>query len=335
MYNDYSTEVKISRYKQVLYFEKDLCIETYIIGYKNEGESILFFVRADGGISFSGLVDCYKLDDVDKVKDILQENEIEKLDFICWTHPDLDHSKGLVDIIKNYVSQKTNIWIPEGVDAQEITCSKDVKELFIQLKKCMIDMDAEYNVYSASDRKDMMGYNSICFQKGVDIFPLEIISYAPNSKIIRKQNYTDKFIKNDRSVFFVLALGSARIFLTGDVEDSTIEKIPSDFFEKHIHIMKIPHHGSDSSDKMLDLGWQVCDVACSTVYRKGHSDLPLANIMKRYSEVSQYLLCTGKADRTKETEKYGIVKIVTDIIENSFSTYTEGNAESWANQIYV
>ena len=335
MYNDYSTEVKISRYKQVVYFEKDLCIETYIIGYKNEGESILFFVRADGGISFSGLVDCYKLDDVDKVKDILQENEIEKLDFICWTHPDLEHSKGLVDIIKNYVSQKTNIWIPEGVDAQEITCSKDVKELFIQLKKCMIDMDAEYNVYSASDRKDMMGYNSICFQKGVDIFPLEIISYAPNSKIIRKQNYTDKFIKNDRSVFFVLALGSARIFLTGDVEDSTIEKIPSNFFEKHIHIMKIPHHGSDSSDKMLDLGWQVCDVACSTVYRKGHSDLPLANIMKRYSEVSQYLLCTGKADRTKETEKYGIVKIVTDIIENSFSTYTEGNAESWANQIYV
>lgn len=199
----------------------------------------------------------------------------------------------------------------------------------------MIDIDAEYNVYSASDRKDMMGYNSICFQKGVDIFPLEIISYAPNSKIIRKQNYTDKFIKNDRSVFFVLALGSARIFLTGDVEDSMIEKIPSNFFEKHIHIMKIPHHGSDSSDKMLDLGWQVCDVACSTVYRKGHSDLPLANIMKRYSEVSQYLLCTGKADRTKETEKYGIVKIVTDIIENSFSTYTEGNAESWANQIYV
>lgn len=335
MYNDYCTEVKISRYNQVVYFEKDLCIETYVIGYKNEGESILFFVRADGGISFSGLVDCYKLDDVDKVKDILQENEIEKLDFICWTHPDLDHSKGLVDIIKNYVSQKTNIWIPEGVDAQEITCSKDVKELFIQFKKCMIDMDAEYNVYSASDRKDMMGYNSICFQKGVDIFPLEIISYAPNSKIIRKQNYTDKFIKNDRSVFFVLALGSARIFLTGDVEDSTIEKIPSNFFEKHIHIMKIPHHGSDSSGKMLDLGWQVCDVACSTVYRKGHSDLPLANIMKRYSEVSQYLLCTGKADRTKETEKYGIVKIVTDVIENSFSTYTEGNAESWTNQIYV
>lgn len=330
MYSSYTSDVSISRYKQVVYFEKNLCIETYIIGYRNEGESILFFVRADGGISFSGLVDCFRLDDVDKVNDILEENGVEKLDFICWTHPDLDHSKGLKDIIKNYVSEKTYIWIPEGVDAQEITCSKEVKELFTQLKNCTFDTDAEFNVYSVSDRKDMMCYNSICFQKGIDGFPLEIISYAPNSKIIRKQNYMDKFIKNDRSIFFVISLGSVRIFLTGDVEDATIEKIPVNFFEKHIHIIKIPHHGSDSSGKMLDLGWQDCDIACSTVYRKGHSDLPLPNIMEKYSETTQYLLCTGKIDKNKETEKYGLIKIVTDVIENKFSTYMDGNAENWS-----
>lgn len=163
---------------------------------------------------------------------------------------------------------------------------------------------------------------------------MEITSYAPNSKIIRKQNYMDKFIKNDRSVFFVLALGNVRIFLTGDVEDATIEKIPVNFFGKHIHIMKIPHHGSDSSEKMLDLGWQECDIACSTVYRKGCSDLPLSSIMEQYSEVAQYLLCTGKADKSKETEKYGVVKIVTDVIENKFSTYMEGNEKTGVHRIY-
>ena len=52
----------------------------------------------------------------------------------------------------------------------------------------------------------MMFYNSVCFQKDMNGYPLEIISYAPNSKIIRKQNYMDQFIKNDRSIFFVLAL---------------------------------------------------------------------------------------------------------------------------------
>ena len=81
-----------------------MCVETYIIGYKNEGESVLFFVRADGGISFSGLIDCFRLRDIDKINDILKENGVKKLDFICWTHPDLDHSKGLKDIIQNYAS---------------------------------------------------------------------------------------------------------------------------------------------------------------------------------------------------------------------------------------
>ena len=52
--------------------------------------------------------------------------------------------------------------------------------------------------------------------------------------------------------------------------------------------------------------------------------------MEQYSKTAQYLLCTGKADESKETEKYGVIKIVTDVIENNFSTYMEGNAESWS-----
>lgn len=197
----------IPRYKQIVYFEKKLLIETYIIGYKSQGESILFFIRTDGGISFSGLVDCFYLKDIDKVRDILEGNKISTLDFICWTHPDWDHSKGLENII---------------------------------------------------------------------------------------------------------------------------EKIPTNFFGEHIHIMKIPHHGSGSSVKMLDLGWDGCDVACSTVYRRGN-DLPLKEIMEQYNKNAQILLCTGKVDREKEEEDYGVIKIVTDVIENKFSVDTEGNAEIWSN----
>ena len=329
MYNIDFPGQNISRYKQIVYFSECLIIETYIIGYKNEGEAILFFIRADGGISFSGLVDCFCSDEIDKIKDILEENRVRKLDFICWTHPDLDHSKGLKNIIDKYVSEKTCIWIPEGVDTQEITCSKEVRELFEYLRECTVDFEAEYNVYSVSDKKDMMFYNSICFQKDTEGYPLEIISYAPNSKVIRKQNYMDSFIKNDRSIFFILALGNVRIFLTGDIEDATLERISNYFVGEHVHIMKIPHHGSDSSTKMLDLGWEECDIACSTVYRKGRSNLPLANVMEQYMEKTQVLLCTGKADKSKETEKYGAIKIVTNILENNFFTETEGNADYW------
>ena len=318
----------ISRYKQIIYFEKQLLIETYIIGYKSQGESILFFIKTDVGISFSGLIDCFCLKDIDKVRDVLEANKITALDFICWTHPDWDHSKGLKSIIDNYTSEKTHIWIPESVEMGEIKCSKEVRELFQYLKECTVNCSTEYNVYSTSDRKDMMCYNSISFRKDTNNFPLELVSYAPNSKLVRKQTYTDKYIKNDRSIFFVLSLGSVRIFFTGDIEDDTIEKIPANFFGEHIHIMKIPHHGSGSSVKMLDLGWDGCDIACSTVMRKGN-DLPVKDVMEQYKKNAQLLLCTGKSNKEKEEEDYGVIRIITDVIENKFSIDTEGNAEIW------
>ena len=340
MYKIYSQSFNTSEYKQIVYVKEKLEIETYIIGYRAEGESILFFIKADGIISFSGLVDCYKLDDVDKVNDILRGNKIDQLNFICWTHPDLDHSKGLKDIIFKYASSKTAIWIPEGVDVQEITCSKEVKELFTLLRQYTLDVSADLNVYSASDKKDLLCYSdSICFQKDLNLFPLKITSYAPNSKIIRKQNYLDKFIKNDRSIFLVVALGSVRIYLTGDIEDESLDKIPANCFDEHIHILKIPHHGSDSSEKMLELGWNKCDVACCTVYRKGNSKLPLCNIMDQYDEMSDFLICTGKFDKNNEACKYGMIKITTDVVDNHYSTYLEGNAVIWnagkANNIGV
>ena len=56
-------------------------------------------------------MDCFYLSEVDKIKEILDKNNVEKLDFICWTHPDFDHSKGLRNVIDEYMSQKTMIWI--------------------------------------------------------------------------------------------------------------------------------------------------------------------------------------------------------------------------------
>jgi len=73
-----------------------------------------------------------------------------------------------------------------------------------------------------------------------------------------------------------------------------------------------------------------CDIACSTVYRKGRSNLPLESVMKQYSENAKYLFCTGNADRETENEQYGIVEVVTDVIKKEYSTKIEGNADIWS-----
>lgn len=315
-------------YKNNFIVKEKLTIETKIIGYKNQGECILIFIRVDDVISFSALIDCYMIASVDKISDILREYHVSKLNFLCWTHPDLDHSKGLNKIIEKYVNEKTQIWIPEGVEAHEVECSREVQKLFEKLKQCIVNNDSDYSVYSASDVKDLLCYETYCFTRnGLERYPLSIIGYAPNSKIIRKQTYLDNFIKNDRSIFCVLILGQVRIFLTGDIENSTIELLPIDIIENNAHIMKIPHHGSDTSTEMIEVCSGGCDVACSTVYRMGSSRLPLDEVMEQYSLTSEFLYCTGSKDKEKEQYEYGMVTVNTNVLDYTYFVETEGNAE--------
>lgn len=329
-YNPYSSSNRsLKRYNKMFYFEDTLKIESYFIGHKSEGEAILFVIRCDGKICYSGLVDCYETSEVGKVTELLRNNDISKLNFICWTHPDLDHSKGLKNIIDNFTSEDTHIWIPENIEINEIECSQEVRDLFAYLKECVIDKTLMKKVYTASDMKNLLFYDSICFENIKRSYPLEITSFTPNSAIIRKQSYLDKFIKNDRSIFFSLAIGDVRILLTGDVEDETINRIPKEYFGDHVHILKIPHHGSASSKKILELGWDGCDIACSTVYRRGRSNLPVADVMESYKSRSNFLFCTGSINKEVEENEFGILKIVTDVLENSYETKTEGNAKAW------
>lgn len=325
MYKEAS--IRINRYK-TFYVRNTLVLETYIIGFKNEGESIIFFIRVDGGISFSGLIDCYKIKRDEIVKDILNKNKVQSLDFICWTHPDLDHSKGIKEIIENYSSEKTSVWIPEGIDQQEIRCSKEIQSFFGYLKDS-IKSNNGLKVYSASDKKDLLCYNPIAFQFNTEIYPLQLISYTPNSSLIREQLYLDRFVKNDRSIFLVLSLGEVKNLFTGDIEDKAICSLPHEFEGDHIHVVKIPHHGSGSSVSFLDLGWGDCDLACSTVYRIGQSNLPEIDIMDRYKQMSRYLVCTGKTTSQSEKYKYGFVEVKTDVLNCTYSYKTFGNACLW------
>ena len=41
-------------------FDRKLEFEINLIGYKHKGESIIFFLRTDGKIVYSGIVDCYE-----------------------------------------------------------------------------------------------------------------------------------------------------------------------------------------------------------------------------------------------------------------------------------
>lgn len=317
----------LSKFNRLLIVRNSLVIETNIIGYKSQGEAVLFFIYVDGIVGYTGLIDCYQTSDEERVLKILTEKNVKKLDFICWTHPDLDHSKGLKQIIESYADKDTIIWIPEGVDDYEIECSQEIQTLFSFLKNSMTEKNPKYTVYSASDTKNLLCYNSICFQHGMNQYPLSIMSYSPNSSRIRKQHYFDDFIKNERSIFCIIELGAVKLAMTGDIENPTIEQLPADIGGNHFHICKIPHHGSDTSTSFIGSCMDSADVACSTVFRMGKSNLPLDEVLEKYKQCSEFVFCTGKTNSAMENDKYGVLTVTTDVLNNTFDYRIEGNVE--------
>lgn len=60
------------------------------------------------------------------IKDVLNRYGLDtkKLDFFVWTHPDLDHSLGIPQIIENYSNQYTQILLPVGFKKEIIKSFK-------------------------------------------------------------------------------------------------------------------------------------------------------------------------------------------------------------------
>lgn len=305
-----------------------LIIEIYIIGFKYEGEAILFFIKCDDIVQFSGLVDCFETNE-HMIENILGKNKVNELNFICWTHPDHDHSQGLNHIVEKFSGTNTCLWIPEDIENVNERCSTEIKDFFRNLKKDICKKKSKYRIYTASDYKNLLAYNPINFNYRGEDYNLEIFSLAPNSSEVKSLVYRESFEKNNRSIVLHIHFNKINLLLTGDIENDMIEYMPKHLIPKDNDLIKIPHHGSSTSDKMLENIGNNNFISCSTVYRKGSINLPNDKIMKQYANQSNSVFCTGKNDTNKETCDFGIFQIKFDVINLTNNITTKGNAEIW------
>ena len=51
--------------------------------------------------------------------------------------------------------------------------------------------------------------------------------------------------------------------------------------------------------------------------------------MEQYRKQAQLLFCTGQREMESEVVDYGVVKIVTNVLERIFETFVEGNSGIW------
>lgn len=306
--------------------KNSLSVEVNVIGYKTQGESIVLFVRVDSNIVFSAVIDSYSYKDINKTIEILEKNKVKHINYLCWTHPDEDHSKGLNEIIERYVNTNTLINIPENVEVSDYKCSSQTSKIFDLLKDNLkLRKNNRYRVYTVSDFKDILVY-----EKNLKInyhekeYVIEIKSIAPNSNLIREEFRLGTFNKNKHSIAFLFYFGNLIFLFGGDIENPTIKQFNKTKIPAIFDFIKIPHHGSNSSTALLDL-IERTNISCTTSYVKGCSNNPDKDVMQRYKEISRYVYSTCNLDNNYKND-FGVICTVFDVINQSFKTFLEGNA---------
>lgn len=318
-------------------FDKALDFEINVIGYKNEGESIVFFLKADGKAVYAGLVDCYEDAEENVALTLLKNEKMDSFDFVCWTHPHADHTIGMDRIISEFCDNKTLFWIPpfisKDVEACPSAAQSAYKEIFEALEsKKRIKM----RIREASDAKILERFEC-CGNISIHPYIFEIRSFAPDTTLLGELKVQERFnTGNVYSIGLVINIGHFYVVLAGDVENRTIKCIPDFNFniKERIDYIKIPHHASQGSSYLIDrfneLGIASPALATTTVLRL--HNLPDKEVLKRYAawgkDIAVY--ATGDIENCEnDIEKSGIVRTSFDVLERNevpIKTMIFGNA---------
>ena len=168
----------------------NLIIETYTIGYTNQGESIVLLVKDGNEVKYSILIDCFQYSNENKAIDILIKNKIKYIDLLIITQPHYDHCFGLEKIIEEYVNEKTKIEIPLEMLDYLVFGKKKVKKQI----KCLgelIKNNGKTPIESCSEGKEIR--TNIDFTDCISDIPFTIKSLSPNTARLNqlKLNNTD------------------------------------------------------------------------------------------------------------------------------------------------
>lgn len=186
-----------------------------------EGDSILI-ESADGK---AALVDTGNLISGFRVAEYLKKNNIEKLDYLILTHPDLDHIGGAFLISQ---ALKVENVCDNGQNFGETEKSSDIYRWYAEL----IRKNKSYRVLKFGDK---FSIGQVNFKILWPAQPLPFTEFNPNSLVI------------------MLEYGEFHCLLTGDLTRQGERKILEGKIDLKADVLKIGHHGAGdaSSDEFL------------------------------------------------------------------------------------
>lgn len=282
----------------------------YTIGYSRQGESILALLCENGRIIYSILTDSYQkqtkgIKVYNVLDDIFSQYQNPRIDLFIWTHPDLDHSIGIQDVLDTFDSDRNAfVFMPDGLDRKDkFEISGMAKNAFdylnthyIQKTKALpisVSTKEERRIVKLRLKERITGASV-----NVDFWFL-----APSGEIILKRSAQEtSFTINEMSIVYAVNLNGQNFLFTGDFEGKNIKMMGTDHMEL-LKFLKIPHHASSRSnvtvDKLLQLN---TGNIVQAVTQKGST--PDRDELNAYLKLGSVLVAS---DDTKQDNRYGYV----------------------------
>ncbi len=282
----------------MIYTNKLLCDIT-ICGTSNEGESIVILLESDNDKK-SIVIDSFCADDAIVPLKVLKEKGIENIDYLIWTHPHKDHTTGMKELLDKKIS---HILIPYRLDSFVDNLEAPYQEIYSKIEKFIKDgcngNKKEWTVIKFIDSSSSI---TVCeYNINASAFcDAKLVAFSPDAQRLTKVYKKNDPQINDLSVGMDLIVGDFVISLASDVENNTIgydehDDLGIGFYP---NIIKIPHHGSENSNKILSLynrnemdtlGTAAFEESIGVTTSKKSSGLPESNALADYKNALKHV----------------------------------------------
>lgn len=222
------------------------------------------------------LVDCSKDSSILAALGRVMSFYDNTIDYLVITHPDLDHYGGCVDVMKRF--QIKHI-IYNGLN-------KKHDKFWLYFASTIEELVSKGAIYTEIDKQMVMqvGDTQLNF-----IYPDHSIKENPFVPGITKKN------DNNTSVVFTVKYGDNKVLMTGDMETDLEKYLLAKYSDQlQVNILKVGHHGSDSSSNKDFLSMVSPQFATISVGKENTFGHPSRRTLRKLERINTKTLRTDE-----------------------------------------